>query len=79
MGMVSLSVEGKKLTFKLLFFSCHLTNLKLLHFFRWMNVTHRINPTSISVTEFRLRFDQIRTRQVILKVIESFLFFNISN
>ncbi|QCE05644.1 hypothetical protein DEO72_LG9g649 [Vigna unguiculata] len=30
---------------------------------RWMNVTHRINPTSISVTEFRLRIDQIRTRQ----------------
>ncbi|QCE03047.1 hypothetical protein DEO72_LG8g1066 [Vigna unguiculata] len=30
---------------------------------RWMNVTHRINPASISVTDFRLRFDQIRTRQ----------------
>jgi len=30
MGMVSLSVEGKKLTFK--FFFCHLTNLKLLLF-----------------------------------------------
>jgi len=29
MGMVSLSVEGKKLTFNFFF---HLTNLKLLHF-----------------------------------------------
>jgi len=73
MGMVSLFVEGKKLTFKLFFF-CHLTNLKLLHFFRWMNVTHRINPASISVTEFRLRFDQLRTRQVILKVNQSSFF-----
>jgi len=72
MGMVSLSIEGKKLTFK--FFFCHLTNLKLLHFFRWMNVTHRINPASILVTEFRLRFDQLRTRQVILKVNQSFFF-----
>jgi len=38
---------------------------------------HRINPASISVTQFRLRFDQIRTRQVILKVIEKFLFLKI--
>jgi len=42
-----------------------------------MNVTHRINPASISVTDFRLRFDQIRTRQVILKVIASFLFLKV--
>jgi len=39
-----------------------------------MNLTHQTNPGSILVSEFCLRFDQMRTRQVIIKVIERFLF-----
>jgi len=41
---------------------------------RWMNQTHRTNAGSNSVREFCLRFDQIRTRHVIIKLIERFIF-----
>jgi len=39
-----------------------------------MNQAHRTNVGSNSVSEFHLRFDKIRKRQVIIKLIERFFF-----
>jgi len=42
-----------------------------------MNQADRKNVGSNLVNEFRLKFDQIRTRQVIIKLIEIYFFLNL--